>query len=263
MKGFLLVLEYKCVFAFQTIRIGLPARMNFFRDQTHPVFKETSPMSSVDRLIEPLRHSPQLPQAIAILQSELEAERQRRNQFYHDMTSDQKIEFIDGETVLHSPARNRHLDVTGCIYRLLHIYVSVHHLGQVKSEKCLCVFPRNDYEPDVVFFGPDKSASFTHDTMKFPAPDLAVEVLSPSTEGRDRGVKFEDFASNGVAEYWIIDADAQIVEQYVLENGEYMLALKSGSGMLTSRVVKGFAVAIEAIFDERINLRAIRKLLGD
>ncbi len=174
-------------------------------------------MSSVDRLIEPLRHSPQLPQAIAILQSQMESERMRREQFYQDMTADQKMEFIDGEVVLHSPARNRHLDVTGRVYKLIHTYATLHSLGQVKSEKCLCVFPRNDYEPDVVFFGPAKSADFTPDTMKFPVPDLAVEVLSNSTEVRDRGVKFEDFASNCVAEYWIINSDTQIVEQYLLE----------------------------------------------
>jgi len=167
-------------------------------------------MSLIDRLIEPIRHSPQLPQAIAILQAELEAERQRRDQFYLDMTPDQKIEFIDGEIVLHSPARNRHLDVTGCIFKLLQTYVVLHRLGQVKSEKCLCVFPRNDYEPDVVFFGPVKSASLCPDTMKFPVPDMAVEVLSQSTRDRDRGVKFEDFASNCVEEYWIVDSDTQI-----------------------------------------------------
>lgn len=220
-------------------------------------------MSSVDRLIEPLRHSPQLPQAIAILQSELESERKRRDQFYHDMTPDQKIEFIDGEVVLHSPARNRHLDVTLNVSHLLKTYVAIHCMGQVKSEKCLCVFPRNDYEPDVVFFGPDKSASLTPDTMKFPVPDMAVEVLSRSTEDRDRGVKFEDFSSNGVAEYWIIDADETIVEQYLLENGEYRLALKSGSGLLKCRAIEGFAISIEAIFDEKENIQAIRKLLGE
>jgi len=220
-------------------------------------------MSLIDRLIEPIRHSPQLPQAIAILQAELEAERQRRDQFYLDMTPDQKIEFIDGEIVLHSPARNRHLDVTGCIFKLLQTYVVLHRLGQVKSEKCLCVFPRNDYEPDVVFFGPVKSASLCPDTMKFPVPDMAVEVLSQSTRDRDRGVKFEDFASNCVEEYWIVDSDTQIVEQYLLQNGDYTLALKSGTGMLQSRVVDGLAIPIEAIFDEQENLQAIRKLLGD
>lgn len=219
-------------------------------------------MSSVDRLIEPLRHSPQLPQAIAILVSELEIERKRRNQFYQDMTPDQKIEFIDGELILHSPARNRHLDVTLNILQLLRTFVTLHDLGQVKSEKCLCVFPRNDYEPDIVFFGPEKCATLTPDTMKFPVPDLAVEVLSQSTEARDRGVKFEDFASNGVGEYWLIDADKRFVEQYVLENGKYDLAMKSESGIIKSRVIAGCVVAVDALFDEKANLQAIRDLLG-
>ena len=62
---------------------------------------------------------------------------------------------------------------------------------------------------------------------------------------------------------WIVDADTQVVEQYLLENGEYTLALKSGSGMLKCRVVNGLAIPIEAIFDEQVNLHAIRKLLGD
>ena len=158
-------------------------------------------MSSVDRLIETLRHSPQLPQAVAMLQLQLDAERHRRDQFYQEMTPDQKIEFIDGEVILHSLARNRHLDVTVNVLKIIHTYVVLHGLGQVKSEKCLCAFPRNDYEPDVVFFGRSKSMLLTPETMQFPIPDLAVEVLSDSTEVRDRGVKFEDFASNGVAEY--------------------------------------------------------------
>lgn len=219
-------------------------------------------MSSVEKLIAPLRHSPQLPQAIAILQAELEVERQRREQFYRDITPEQKIEFIDGEVVLHSPARNRHLDASGFIYSLLRTYVAVHRCGQVKLEKCLCVFPRNDYEPDVVYFGPDKSAGLAPETMKFPVPDLVVEVLSPSTESRDRGVKFEDFASNGVTEYWIVDAEAQVVEQYLLANGEYLLALKSGSGILTCRAISGLILSIEAIFDEQKNIEAIRKMMA-
>jgi Uma2 family endonuclease len=219
-------------------------------------------MSTLDRLIDPLRHSPQLPQAVAILQQELESERKRRDQFYQDMTPDQKIEFIDGEIVLHSPARNLHLDVSGAIYKLLHTFVAMHDLGQVKFEKCLCVFPRNDYEPDVVFFGRTKSASLLPDTVRFPVPDLAVEILSQSTESRDRGVKFEDFASNGVVEYWIVDAESKMIEQYLLDKGQYTLALKSGSGMLKCQAIEGLAISLEALFDQRKNLEAIRDMLN-
>jgi len=219
-------------------------------------------MNTLEALIEPLRHSPRLPQAVTLLQRQIEEERQRRDEFYRDMTPEQKIEFIDGGVVMHSPARNRHLDVTKFVLKLLDTYVCIHGLGTVKTEKCLCVFPRNDYEPDIVFFGPDKVAAMSPDTVKFPVPDLAVEVLSNSTEARDRGVKFEDFAANSVGEYWIVDADASIIEQYVLRSGEYELALKSSSGRLRSEVIDGFQIDVESLFDEDRNLDALRTLLG-
>ena len=218
-------------------------------------------MATVEELIKVLLHSPQLPNLVDRLTQQLQNERLARHQFYDNMTPDQKIEFIDGEVILHSPARNRHLDVTMLTAKLLHTFVALHRLGTVKSEKCLCVFPRNDYEPDIVFFGPEKVASLTPDTMKFPVPDLAIEVLSSSTEDRDRGVKFEDFAINGVGEYWIIDAVTQTVEQYVLVDAAYELRIKSSSGRLCSIMIAGLEFEIEAMFDEQKSLNALRKLM--
>ncbi|KLU03330.1 hypothetical protein RISK_004642 [Rhodopirellula islandica] len=170
------------------------------------------------------------------------------------MTPEQKIEFIDGEVVLHSPARNRHLDATLNAAKLIHTFVSRHRLGTVKTEKCLCVFPRNDYEPEIVFFGPEKTSQFQPETMKFPVPDLAVEVLSSSTESRDRGVKFEDYAANGVGEYWIINTEEATIEQFVLEKETYHLRMKSSSGRLVSNVITGLEMDVEAIFDDEKNL---------
>lgn len=195
------------------------------------------------------------------LQEHLAEERQRRSRFYEEMTPEQKIEFIDGEVVLHSPARNCHLDVTLRVATLLKTHVGLRELGTVKAEKCLCVFPRNDYEPDVVFFGPEKSAALASDTMKFPVPDLAVEVISESTEERDRGVKFEDYEAHGVAEYWIIDPDRPVLEQYVLTGELYELRMKSASGDLECTAVPGFSTRVEAFFDEAANLAALQKMM--
>lgn len=219
-------------------------------------------MDTLEELIRPIRHSPQLPLLVDRLTRQLQAERDARERFYDEMTPEQKTEFIDGEVVLHSPARNRHLDAFGRIYKLLHTYVTLNHLGTVKTEKCLCVFPRNDYEPDVVFFGPEKTAQIQPETMKFPVPDLAVEVLSSSTEARDRGVKFEDFAANGVGEYWIVNTKEASVEQYVLDSGTYPLRMKSSSGRLVSSVITGLEIEVEAIFDDAKNLTALAKILS-
>ena len=217
---------------------------------------------SLEALLAPIRHSPQLVEAVDLLQAQIRNERQRRAKFYEEMTPEQKIEFVDGEVVLHFPARNAHLDATKNITKLLDTFVELHRLGQVKSEKCLCIFPRNDYEPDVVFFRADKAATFGADTMKFPVPDLIVEVLSESTEARDRGVKFEDFQAHGVGEYWIVDPERQVVEQYLLRAGNYELTLKSGSGELKSEAIPGFQIPVRAIFSAEENLAALRGLLG-
>lgn len=216
---------------------------------------------SLESLIEPIRHSPQLMEAVDLLQTQIRIERERREKFYEETTPDQKIEFIDGEVVLHSPARNVHLDVVLNIATLLRAHVDVRNLGEVKMEKCLCVFPRNDYEPDAVFFRPEKAAAFANGTMKFPIPDLVVEVLSDSTEARDRGVKFEDFQAHGVGEYWIVDAERAVIEQYVLRDDGYELVLKSSSGELRSAIVKGFVIPVRALFSRAENLEALRGLL--
>ncbi|MBK1834873.1 Uma2 family endonuclease [Roseibacillus ishigakijimensis] len=218
-------------------------------------------MTPLEELLEPLRHSPELPQVVDALQRQLAEERQRRQEFYQEMTPEEKTEFIDGEVVLHSPAKNKHLEITGNIFTLLKTFVSLYQLGTVKAEKCLTVFPRNDYEPDVVFFGPEKTATLRDDTMRFPVPDLVVEVLSPSTEERDRGIKYADYAANSVAEYWIIDPEAGVLEQYLLQDGRYQLALKSGSGTLKSTVIPGLRFPLEAVFCEEDNLAALREMM--
>jgi len=174
------------------------------------------------------------------------------------MTPEQKVEFIDGEVILHSPAKNRHLNAVALLARLLGIYTDLNQLGTVKSEKCLCVFPRNDYEPDIVFYGREKADLLKADTLKFPVPDFVVEVLSDSTEERDRGVKFEDYAAHDVGEYWIINPETETVEQHLLEGEGYDLRTKTSTGSLTSDVVEGLTVPVRAIFDEKENLETLR-----
>lgn len=212
--------------------------------------------------LTPFLKSPRLPEIVATLNERLQTELLARQRFYDEMSDDQKVEFIDGEIIMHSPARNRHLLASYHLASLLGTFARRHGLGEVREEKCLCTFPRNDYEPDIVFFGLEKSASFLPETMKFPVPDLVVEVLSDSTENRDRGVKFEDYESHGVSEYWLVDPNAEVVEQYAIEDGEFRLLLKSGSGEITSRVIASFRIPIRAIFDPGLNLQTLKNLLS-
>ena len=55
-------------------------------------------------------------------------------------------------------------------------------------------------------------------------PDLVVEILSPSTAYRDRGLKLDLYQKAGVSEYWIVDPERKVVQQYVLTDGVYRSA---------------------------------------
>jgi Uma2 family endonuclease len=208
--------------------------------------RETATRSAVQQLIR----SPSLPIYVQTFQDLLREEQKKRERFYKEMSEDQKVEFINGEVVVHSPARLRHTIACKNVLAPLDAFVRKHQLGFVGHEKMLISLTRNDYEPDVVYFGPEKARTFSLDQMKFPAPDLIAEVLSPSTEAIDRGIKFQDYAAHGVTEYWIIDPEREIVEQYALKGDVYELLVKSKTGTLQSVAVPGFEIAVRALFDE-------------
>ena len=215
----------------------------------------------MDSVLEPILHSPRLPEYFREIEKRLSEEAERRQKFYEEVTDDGKWEFIDGQVVMHSPAMNRHLHAVKHMTQFLDLHVRRQGLGVVHSEKCMCRFPRNDYEPDVVFFSAEKAAGFEARTMLFPPPDFVVEVLSESTARHDRGVKFEDYEQH-VAEYWIIDPDEEVVEQYVRRPEGYHMKVKAASGELVSEAVAGFTMPVRAIFDEAENLRALQTQLG-
>jgi Uma2 family endonuclease len=115
----------------------------------------------------------------------------------------------------------------------------------------------------VIFYLPEKAAEIFPEQLRFPAPDLAIEVLAPSTSRRDRGVKFADYAAHGVQEYWIVDPEARTVERYRLTPlGEYACSAKvSGDQLAQSEVLPGFKVPARAFFEDDANLAALRTLL--
>lgn len=100
------------------------------------------------------------------------------------------------------------------------------------------------------------------DTMCLPAPDLAIEILSPSAEKYDRGLTFNDYAIHVVKEYWVINIGTKTIKQYFLEGDQYMLQVKSKDGNLVSQVVDGFTIPVDALFDEQKNLVTLQTILA-
>ncbi|MBO9614529.1 MAG: Uma2 family endonuclease [Dyadobacter sp.] len=213
-----------------------------------------------NRIVSEIMNVPDAYLVLDAVQKALDEERKRRLKFYNDITEQEKTEFINGTIVVHSPVKMKHNKASLRLAQLINIYVCKHDLGFVGIEKIMITLTRNDYEPDICFFRKDKATMLTADQTLFPAPDLVVEVLSASTESRDRGVKFDDYQAHGIEEYWIIDPENETLEQYHLIGDEYKLILKAPNIDVSSFAIKGFQIPIRAIFDDAENLKAIQKL---
>lgn len=196
------------------------------------------------------------------INSALAEERKKREHFYEIIEENKKMEFINGEIFFHSPVKKQHNSVTKLLCGLLNPFVIKNNLGFVGVEKILISLTRNDYEPDICFFGNSKAKDFHNRQVQFPAPDFIVEVLSELTEKHDRETKFQDYAAHGVQEYWIIDPETEVIEQYILRGEEYELLLKSGNGIIQSIAVEHFIIPIRSVFDENENLKFLTEIVN-
>ena len=199
-------------------------------------------------MIEELQASPDALLIIERIQQLIREEATKRHEFYELIHEDHKAEFINGEIVFQSPVRKAHWYVSTRLLTGLHTYVEENNLGIVGSEKVMITLSRNDYEPDICFFRKEVANQFTDDQLRFPAPDFVVEILSESTEERDRGIKMRDYAAHGIPEYWIVDPVRQTIEQYLVDQQAYSLHQKVAEGPLTAQAIAGFSIDVSSLF---------------
>lgn len=218
--------------------------------------------TSHEKILDNLLSLPNAPILLNEANNRLTEEKKKREQFYNDITDSEKAEFINGEIIIHSPVKKEHNDVSGALFRLISSHVDLHKLGYVGYEKIMISLSRNDYEPGLCFFDKSKSEKFKKGQSLFPAPDLAVEVLSKGTAKNDRRVKFNDYQAHLVLEYWLIHPIDEVIEQYRLDKkGEYELILKAKNGIIECKAIKDFKISIESIFDMEKNLEELGKIL--
>ena len=106
-------------------------------------------------------------------------------------------------------------------------------------------------QPDVVFFRKERRHLIDMMQATRVPPDLAVEVLSRSTEVRDRGRKMQLLARFGVPEYWIVDPVQNRLEIYALRGTDYdLIGVHDEQDDVRSPTLPGLSFAARRIFEE-------------
>ena len=103
------------------------------------------------------------------------------------------------------------------------------------------------FEPDIVVVC-DKTK--LDDDICHGAPDLIVEILSPSTERTDRVIKFRKYQEAGVREYWILDPKLNSLQTNVLSNGSYITTMYVQNETAPVSVLEGCKINLAEVFKE-------------
>ena len=130
-------------------------------------------------------------------------------------------ELIDGKIVMMTPrpAVNHNI-VSGNIFHIFKNYLSGKTCMPFSNSADLYLSENNRFVPDGMIVC-DRS-KIKYDGV-YGAPDLVIEVLSPSTAKNDRGKKKDAYEKAGVGEYWIVNTVDKSIEVYLLESGKYVL----------------------------------------
>jgi Uma2 family endonuclease len=103
------------------------------------------------------------------------------------------------------------------------------------------------YQPDLIFIAKDRLHLVEEERIKG-APDLVVEILSPSTAYYDLRKKFKISDKHGVREYWVVDPEAKSLTRYEHKEGRLILAEEvEERGRVRSNVIPGFELDAESL----------------
>ncbi len=134
-----------------------------------------------------------------------------------------RYEILEGVLHVTPSPTTVHQRVSRRLFSILDAFVREHNLGEVFYAPLDIVFSNvSIMQPDLIYVSEARRGIITEKNIAG-APDLVVEIASPSTAGVDKVTKAQVYARYGVPYFWVVDPQQKTLEEYRLERGIYML----------------------------------------
>ena len=149
------------------------------------------------------------------------------------------------------------------LLKVVSFYVDHKDLGLVMSSPFAMKLEeqRRGREPDILFVGKERQHLFRNTYLEGGA-DVAIEIISPESVGRDRGEKFVEYEAAGIREYWLFDPQRRQAEFYRLNaEGRYQL-VDISNGEFRSSVLSGFFLRVEWLWQSPLPILLAYKELN-
>jgi len=161
-------------------------------------------------------------------------------------------ELIDGEHFVTPSPTLKHQKVLGNLHLLIGNWLEQQPIGQIYLAPFDVVFSTFDVvEPDLLYMSNERAAAVLTEANVEGAPELVIEIGSPSTRQRDETIKRRLYERAGVSEYWFVDPEIDVVRVYRrhAEGFARPLELSAEAGdTLTTPLVSGLSLPLSRIF---------------
>lgn len=170
----------------------------------------------------------------------------------------ERIEIINGEAVMMAPPSSTHQEISGALFAQLYNYLEGKQCRVYAAPFAVRLFEQGEDAPEDVDTMVEPDLSVICDKSKIDkrgckgAPDLVIEILSPSTRRHDRLVKLGLYQRAGVREYWIVNPEDRTV-QVMLQDGAGSLRIHEDYGqddVAKVNVLDGCFIELSKVFAE-------------
>ena len=167
------------------------------------------------------------------------------------MPEGKRYEIVEGELYMVPAPTTTHQRISRKLEEMLSRFVEERKLGEVFDAPIDVVFSETDIvQPDIIFISNENKNIIKEENIKG-APDLIIEILSPSSAQRDKTIKKKLYAKNGVKEYWLVETQKRTIEALVLgKRGYETFKVFSDKEVLTTRLIKGLQIPVEQLFEK-------------
>ena len=161
-------------------------------------------------------------------------------------------ELIDGEHYVTPSPNLRHQAISGRLYLLIGTWLRDNPRGRIYFAPLDVIFSRFDVvEPDLLYVSNERAPELLSGQYVTGAPDLVIEIGSPSTRSRDETIKRRLYERSGVTEYWVVDPEIDVIRVYrrTGERFERPVELSvEAEDVLTTPLLPGLVIPLSQVF---------------
>lgn len=160
------------------------------------------------------------------------------------------FQLINGDLIMSPAPISYHQILSGRFYYLIQTYI------EKNADNGICLYApidvildnENIFQPDLIYISAERKTELLQNRI-MGAPDLVIEILSPSTAYYDLRQKKDFYERYSVKEYLIIDPIKRDAELYVLENEEFVLKQKAQqNGFINLTTLPGLQIDLQKLF---------------